>query len=75
MADNQTKISEKFGQLASSAGYELPLIVCKSRAGYYIGTLDADGLPFSRESLEYWDKPDKAETAFALGLWTQRKGP
>ena len=31
----------------------LPLQVCESRAGFYIGTLNQDGTPCSRESVEY----------------------
>ena len=40
-----------FGMLARAAlGIERPLQVCRSAAGYYIGTLDEGGLPESRES-------------------------
>ena len=31
-----------------------PLQVCWSAAGYYIGYLDHDGSPYSRESVNYW---------------------
>ncbi len=44
------------GKLAEVAGKCFPLQVLKSRAGYYIGTCDEDGLPYSRESVEYWPK-------------------
>lgn len=53
----------------------LPLTVLKTRA-YYIGTLDAtDGLPCSRESVEYFDTQEKAEKALRTGNWTQKQYP
>jgi len=63
------------GELARAAGRAFPLQVCKSRAGYYIGTHDADGLPYSRESAEYWREPGQAEAALNHGRWTQRREP
>jgi hypothetical protein len=60
------------GMLAAAAGKAFPLEVCKSAAGYYIGTRDEEGMPFTRESCEYWRKQDMAETALAKGLWTQK---
>lgn len=50
MADDQPE--PPAGKLAQAAGQLFPLQVCKSRAGFYLGTYDADGLPFSRESQE-----------------------
>jgi len=64
-----------FGKLARGAGADLPLTVCHSQAGYYLGTLDAEGLPFSRESAEYWRKPATAHEALRSGQWTQRLFP
>ena len=49
------------GELARAAGMSFPLAVLKSRAGYYIGTCDDEGLPYSRESAEYWQRPDQAQ--------------
>lgn len=63
------------GELARAAGKAFPLQVCKSRAGYFIGTNDEDGLPYSRESAEYWPKADQAESALVHGRWTQRLEP
>jgi hypothetical protein len=63
------------GMLSKAAGECFPLSVCKSAAGYYIGTRDEEGLPFSRESAEYWKKPDQAEAALQAGRWTQRRSP
>ena len=40
------------GRLSAAAGQALPLQVCFSRAGYYLGTHDENG-PVSRESVEY----------------------
>lgn len=63
------------GCLALVAGQVFPLEVCRSRAGYYLGTRDLDGLPFSRESVEYWPTAAAAEAARAAGTWTQRLAP
>ena len=63
------------GELARAAGMSFPLAVLKSRAGYYIGTCDDEGLPYSRESAEYWQRPDQAQTALEHGRWTQRREP
>lgn len=60
------------GMLAAAAGKAFPLEVCKSAAGFYIGTLNEEGEPFTRESREYWPKRELAETAFSKGLWTQK---
>lgn len=60
------------GMLAAAAGKAFALEVCKSAAGFYIGTLDEDGAPFTRESREYWSRREQAETALAKGLWTQK---
>ncbi len=63
------------GLLAKAfCGKALPLQVLQSAAGYYIGTADEDG-PCSRESVQYWPKPEKAEHALSSGLWTQRTEP
>lgn len=56
----------------------LPLQVLNSQAGFYLGTVDADGFPCSRESVEYWTTAAEAEAALAgvEGLdWTQRCEP
>jgi hypothetical protein len=60
------------GMLAAAAGKAFALEVCKSAAGFYIGTRDEDGAPFTRESREYWQKRELAETALSKGLWTQK---
>lgn len=73
MADDQPK--QPAGKLAQAAGQLFPLQVCKSRAGFYLGTFDADGLPFSRESQEYWPRREAAEQAISSGKWTQRLQP
>lgn len=38
------------------------LMVLKSNAGYYLGYLDADGLPYSRET-DYFESRPSAELA------------
>lgn len=53
----------------------LPLTVLKT-CGFYIGTVDgSDGLPCSRESVEYFDTQAKAQKALDTGNWTQRQYP
>ena len=60
------------GMLAREAGKCFPLQVCQSQAGYYLGTLNPEGMPFTRESLEYWRKPEQAVEALNNGRWTQK---
>ncbi len=62
------------GELASDAGYDLPLKVIRSGAGYYIGTFSVDAGPVSRESEEYWPTEELADAAMASGAWTQGQG-
>jgi hypothetical protein len=64
-----------FGMLAEKAGYRLLMKVCYSAAGYYIGTLDDNGFPISRESVEYFDSSQDAEWALNHGQFTQRNNP
>ena len=58
------------GALAKACGYDLPLQILKSQAGFYLGTWQ-DG-PITRESAEYWRSQRDAETALILKRWTQR---
>ncbi|MCK6391658.1 MAG: hypothetical protein L6Q40_11680 [Azonexus sp.] len=60
------------GQLASQCGEKFPLRVMSSAAGYYIGTADSDGFPFSRESEDYWPTAEDAQSALDSGNWSQR---
>lgn len=66
---------QQFGKLAAECGQRLPLQVCQSRAGFYVGTLDAEGLPYSRESAEYWPRRQQADQALTTGRFTQRTEP
>ena len=50
------------------------LMVCQSGAGYYIGTL-YDGMPNSRDSVEYYPTYNDAEVALAKGTYTPRLHP
>lgn len=60
--------------LDAPAEPELPrLKVLQSAAGYYIGTLDDEGFPGSRESVEYWTKKEDASTALKDGTWRPRE--
>lgn len=60
------------GKLAASCGFNLPLQVLQSAAGFYLGTSES-GMPFSRESNEYWPFRHEAETALENGTWTQKE--
>lgn len=40
-----------------------PIEVLMSGAGYYLGTLDEDGSPYSRVSDRYWRTGDEAQLA------------
>lgn len=51
---------------------QYPLRICQSGAGYYIGRVDEDGFPYSRESVEYFETLEQVSTAFEMGSWTQR---
>lgn len=59
------------GKLAASCGFQLPLQVLQSAAGFYLGTSEF-GMPFSRESVEYWPSVDDASEALKTGKWTQK---
>jgi hypothetical protein len=64
--------SESIGYLALTyVGQRLPLQVCRSAAGYYIGAVDGHG-PVSRESVQYFRTNQEARDALATGLWQQR---
>lgn len=58
-------------------GVDLPLQVCRSAAGYYLGTLTEEGEPYSRESEEYWRSREEAERALKEDPphWQQRPHP
>lgn len=66
----------RIGKVALAYGkVSRPLQVCRSAAGYYLGTLNHDGTPCSRESKEYWATEREANEAFQYGGWTQREHP
>lgn len=76
VADSQAAAAAKpCGFLAKQCGRDLELTVCYSARGFYIGTRDDDGSPFSRESMEYWPQRDAVETALANGRWNQKMTP
>lgn len=62
------------GKLAASCGVQLPLEVLQSPAGFYIGTSNK-GMPFSRESVQYWPSEEAASDALKNGTWTQKLEP
>jgi hypothetical protein len=60
------------GKLAAASGFPaLPVVVCQSARGFYLGTKTDDG-PVSRESEEYYGNESDAEQALDTGSWTQR---
>lgn len=62
----------EYGYMAFEVGgTRRPLEILESGAGFYIGTSN-DGMPYTRESVQYWRTRDKAEKAKTAGLWTQR---
>ena len=63
------------GVLAARFGYDLPIRVLSSRAGYYIGTFSETHGAVSKESVEYYPTQRLAEEAFRKGTWTQRRNP
>lgn len=63
-----------FGKLAQSTGQQLPLTICQSQAGFYLGTCNDQG-PYTRESTEYWRTRAAAAKALEAGHWTQRQEP
>lgn len=67
----------QYGYLAVKYCHKvLPLAVLDAGyRSYCIGTSDPEDGPFSRESREYWDSFEDAETALANGIWTQRPEP
>lgn len=68
-------IMSKYGELAEACGKKLALKVMRSNAGFYIGTSDEEGYPFSRESVEYFKKEGEAVNALATDSWTQKEYP
>jgi hypothetical protein len=66
-------VKQGYGLLAAEfGGRRLALQVCRSAAGFYLGTLRENGEPFSRESKEYWPTRQEAERALTSRAWTQR---
>ena len=63
---------EKIGHLAKLCfNVALPLQVCRSETGYYIGTVHPQDGPYSRESEGYFPTLEAAEAALESGNWTQ----
>ena len=56
-------------------GKRLEIQVLESAAGHYIGTMDPQEGPCSRESVEYFPTKQAADAALKSGDWTQRSEP
>jgi hypothetical protein len=75
LAERRKPITRQ-GFLAAIHGDKARLQVCKSAAGYYLGTKGKGGEPNSRESAEYWPKRWQARAALqGRRHWTQRLQP
>jgi len=69
-------LMDRYGVIAIAlCGNRRPVEIMRSAAGFYIGTTTDEGLPLSRESVEYWEDEDQALTALEKGAWTQREDP
>jgi hypothetical protein len=69
-------VKQQYGWLAAEfAGRQLPVQVCRSASGFYIGTREENGEPVSRESKEYWPTRQEAERALTSRIWSQRRVP
>lgn len=76
-ANNNSDLWKKCGRLAfRCTGEKLPLLVLKSNAGFYIGTVvstgDMRGAPNTRESDRYWQTEPEARSALETGNWVQK---
>lgn len=66
--------SEHYGRLAYEfSQVRVPLAVCRSPDGFYIGTFADGRTPLTRESVEYFSSQELAESALSSGTWTQRR--
>ena len=63
--------ANRIGKIARRFGEKLPLEILEIDEGFYIGTCK-DGLPFSRETVEYYPTRARAEQALIRNTWTQR---
>jgi len=52
-------------------GYEVKVL---SAGGFYIGTMDEDGMPMCRLSVEYYKKREDAQKALDDNSFTRRSG-
>jgi hypothetical protein len=60
------------GSSGVCCGKKLEIRVCKSAAGYYIGTTCPNCGPYSRESVLYWPMYDEAKAALESNNWKRR---
>lgn len=68
----QVCCTKQIGHLAKTLfNVELPLQVCESQTGFFIGTMHPKDGPYSRESVEYYPTREQAEQALETGDWNQ----
>jgi hypothetical protein len=66
----------RFGYLTyAGCARRAELQVLKSQAGWYIGTVNDEGLPCARESQEYWPTQELALQALQNDNWKQKSWP
>lgn len=61
--------------LPSWAHPSLPVQVCRSAAGYYIGQLSKDGSPYSRLSAHYYQLSANAHEDLIFNTWIRKEQP
>jgi len=52
--------------------WDIPIQVCQSAAGFYVGQLAEYGMPYSRLSCEYFRTAEEAEEALRNRTFTAR---
>ncbi|ANS05319.1 hypothetical protein [uncultured Mediterranean phage] len=61
--------------IQSWAHPSLPVQVCRSAAGYYIGQMSKDGSPYSRLSDCYYRTHERADEALTFNTWIRKETP
>lgn len=75
MSEKNTESSTRLGYLSIKYGVAQTIKVCKSNAGFYIGTIDKNGCPNTRESVQYYQRYDEAQIALQADSFTQKMNP
>lgn len=70
--DEQLLVGQ-YGQLAVEAGERYLVEVLESARGFFLGTRNEEGMPFSRESRGYFPTREAADAALHRGTWLQNE--